>query len=476
MNVGSEIINAYKAIDEVLVDRLLNEEIEKSQKKLIVLDDDPTGTQTVHDITVYTNWEKESIRQGFEEKNKLFYILTNSRGFTADQTRKVHIEIAKTAHEVAKEYGKDYMFISRGDSTLRGHFPLETETLKEYCEKYSGMEIDAEILCPFFKEGGRYTLDNIQYVKYGDALIPASETEFAKDKTFGYRALSLPEYIEEKTAGKYKKDTVTCISLQDIRNMNIDKIEAQLMNVTKFNKVVVNAVDYVDIKVFCIALYRAMRKGKVFIFRAAASIVKVMGGVADAPLLDRAQMVTKETRTGGIIVVGSHTNKTTSQVKALKNLKQVEFIELNVDLVKNEKAFQKELARCLAEEEKYIAEGKTVCCFTSRNLVTADTGDVEDELRLSVKISQAVQLLVGALNVIPAFVVAKGGITASDVGTKALQVKRASVLGQIQPGIPVWKLGEESRFSGVPYIIFPGNVGEADTLKNVVEVLMKSED
>ena len=39
--------------------------------------------------------------------------------------------------------------------------------------------------------------------------------------------------------------------------------------------------------------------------------------------------------------------------------------------------------------------------------------------------------LVGRLKVRPAFVVAKGGITSSDVGTKALQVKRAAVLGPV---------------------------------------------
>ena len=66
----------------------------------------------------------------------------------------------------------------------------------------------------------------------------------------------------------------------------------------------------------------------------------------------------------------------------------------------------------------------------------------------------------------------KGGITSSDVGTKALAVKKARVLGQIQPGIPVWQTGAESRFPGTPYVIFPGNVGEDGTLKAAAEVLL----
>ena len=223
-----------------------------------------------------------------------------------------------------------------------------------------------------------------------------------------------------------------CISLEDIHDMAFDKIEAQLMSVKDFNKIIVNAVDYADLKVFCVALYRAMAKGKVFMFRTAAAIVKVMGGVTDQPLLTRAQMVVKETDNGGIIVVGSHTNKTTAQVEELKKLTEIEFVELDATLVRDEEAFEKEVQRCLAKEEECIRAGKTVCCYTTRALITADTGDKEDELRLSVRISDAVQSLVGRLTVTPAFVIAKGGITSSDVGTKMYLDRsvRASLYGR----------------------------------------------
>lgn len=472
MAISAEILTSFQKIDEAYIDSLLKKEIEANNKKIVVLDDDPTGVQTVHDISVYTNWDKDSIRQGFEEENNLFYVLTNSRGFTEDQTTKAHHEIAEVVDEVARETGKEYIFISRSDSTLRGHYPLETQLLKADYEKNTGKTIDGEIMCPFFKEGGRFTIDNVHYVKYGEELVPANETEFAKDKTFGYTAYTMPEYIEEKTKGEYKAADVTCISLEDIHNMDIDKIEAQLMEVTGFNKVIVNAVDYADVKVFCTALYRAMAKGKVFMFRTAAAIVKVMGAVTDQPLLTREQMVVKETTNGGIVVVGSHTEKTTKQVECLKELKDIEFIELDATSVKDDDAFEAEVSRCLAREEECIRAGKTVCCYTTRALITADTGDKEDELRLSVKISDAVQSLVGRLSITPSFVIAKGGITSSDVGTKALEVKKANVLGQIKPGIPVWQTGEESKFPLTPYVIFPGNVGEISTLKEAVEVLV----
>ncbi|MDD2978680.1 MAG: four-carbon acid sugar kinase family protein [Hespellia sp.] len=473
MAIRADVLNSYKKIDEAAIDALLQKEIDASNKKIVVLDDDPTGVQTVHDITVYTNWTKDSIQKGFAEENKLFYVLTNSRGFTVDQTTKAHHEIAQVVDEVAKETGKEYIFISRSDSTLRGHYPLETEILKEEYEKNTGKKIDGEVMCPFFKEGGRFTIDDVHYVKYGEELVPAGETEFAKDKTFGYTASNMKDYVEEKTGGKYKAEDVTCISLESIHNMDIDGITEQLMAVEDFNKIVVNAIDYVDVKVFCVALYRAMAKGKVFMFRTAAAIVKVMGGVTDQPLLTREQMVVKETSNGGIVVVGSHTQKTTSQVEALKEVPGLEFIEFNSDLVLDDAAFREEIAATLKKEEAFISEGKTVVVYTKRKLLVVENDTKEEALVRSVKISDAVQSLVGKLTVTPSFVIAKGGITSSDVGTKALAVQKANVLGQIKPGIPVWQTGEESKYPLTPYVIFPGNVGEVSTLKEAVEVLIQ---
>ena len=467
----AEILKSFPAVDEAAVDALLNKEIELNNVKIVVLDDDPTGVQTVHDISVFTGWDVESLKDGFKEDRPLFYVLTNSRGLTATQTEALHHEIARNVDEAARELGVTYIYISRSDSTLRGHYPLEPQILREDYEKYTGRQIYGEILCPFFKEGGRFTINNVHYVRYGEELVPANETEFARDKTFGYTAKDMPGYIEEKTKGAFKAEDVLCISLDDLRAVNVDKIEEQLLNVKGFNKIIVNAADYIDVKVFCVALYRAMRKGKLFMMRTAAGIVKVLGGITDIPLLTRKDMVVKETTNGGIIVVGSHTDKTTRQLNELKKVPGLKCIELNATLVKDEEAFEKEVERCLAEEEEAIKAGTTVCCYTTRALITADSDDPEDHLRLSVRISDAVQSLVGRLSVTPAFVIAKGGITSSDVGVKALAVKKANVLGQIRPGIPVWQTGEESRFPLTPYVIFPGNVGEDSTLREACEIL-----
>lgn len=472
--LNASVLDRYPKVDIAAVQALLEEKCREDRHKIIVLDDDPTGVQTVHDISVYTDWSYDSIKRGFEEKGKLFYILTNSRGFTVEQTTRAHLEIGETAAKVSEETGIDYVIVSRGDSTLRGYYPLETELLARAEEKHRNRAVDGEIICPYFKEGGRFTIGNVHYVKYGNELVPAGETEFAQDKTFGYHCSNLKDYVEEKTGGRYPAREVLDISLEELRSLDYSAITDKLLALHDFGKIVVNAVDACDLKVFCIALYDAMKQGRRFMFRTAAGFVREFGAVSDRPLLSREEMVAGDRKTGGIIVVGSHTKKTTSQLEELKAVPGIRFLEFNSDLVLDEEKFQEEIQSVVRREEELLEQGVTVAVYTKRKLLSLENDSPEAALTRSVKISDAVQSLVGGLKVTPGFVVAKGGITSSDVGTKALKVKKATVLGQVRPGIPVWRTGAESRFPGIPYVIFPGNVGEAETLKETVEILMGS--
>lgn len=451
---------------------LLSQAMEGFHKKLVVLDDDPTGVQTVHDVSVYTDWEEESIRNGFEEKEAMFFILTNSRSFSVEETTKVHQDIAARVAKVARELGQDFMIISRGDSTLRGHYPLETQLLADGLTKNEGVVIDGEIICPFFPEGGRYTMDNIHYVKEQENLVPAGMTEFAKDKTFGYKSSDLTEYVEEKTEGKYHKEDCITISLDELNALDVQGIKDKLMSAQNMAKIIVNAVSYADLKVFCAALVLAMKAGKLYMARTAAAFTKVMGRISDQPLLGRAQLE-GDTKNGGIVLIGSHVKKTTEQLNCLKELDgQADFMEFQVNTVFEENGLEKEVERTVKAAEEKILSGRTVVIYTSRQLLAPENMTPEEKLHISVKISNAVTSIIGKLSVKPKFIIAKGGITSSDVGTKALRVKKARVMGQVKKGIPVWMTGEESKFPGMPYIIFPGNVGEVSTLKEIVEELI----
>lgn len=469
--IDKNSIVSLPAYDKPSVDSKLTAALKNSRHKIVVLDDDPTGVQTVHGVHVYTDWSRDSIRQGFEEENSIFFILTNSRGFTREKTEEVHKEIAENIVSVAKEKDTKFIVISRGDSTLRGHYPLETQTLKDTIEAQTKEKMDGEVILPFFLEGGRYTIGNVHYVSDKDTLVPAGQTEFASDRTFGYKSSHLGEWVEEKSNGQYTKESITYISLEELRACDYTGIHDKLMKVRDFNKVVVNAVDYYDVKVFVTALMQAMADGKNFLFRSAAALTKVIGGVSDKPLLTRSELVNTKNKNGGIIIVGSHVKKTTAQLENLKGLKDIEFIEFNQHLVVDDAAFDYELKRVIAEAERNISKGKTVAVYTRRDRFDLNNGNKEDELRLAVKISDAVTSVVGDLTVRPNFIIAKGGITSSDVGTKALRVKKALVLGQIVAGVPVWLTGEESKFPDMPYVIFPGNVGTETSLKEAVEIM-----
>lgn len=473
LNTKETLSNLLPLPKAELVNELLEKELAQLNKKIIVLDDDPTGIQTVHHISVYTDWTKESIEAGFAEENPMFFILTNSRGFTADETRKAHKEIATIVEQTAKKFDKEFILISRGDSTLRGHYPLETEVLKETIEDLSTTRFDGEVIIPFFQEGGRFTINNVHYVQYDDVLVPAGETEFAKDRTFGYTSSNLAEWAEEKSNGKYKTSDATYLSLEDIRSLQIDRLVDQLMEVENFNKVVVNAVDYMDVKVFVIALIRAMRAGKMFMFRSAAALTKIIGGVSDRPLLTRQELVKDDSTNGGLIMVGSHVKKTTEQLEELKKCDFIHFIEFDVHLVLNDDAFKAEVDRIVQLTNELIAKGQTVSVYTRRERLDLGENKKEEELMLSVKISNAVTSIVQRLEVRPSYIIAKGGITSSDIGTNGLGVKHATVAGQVKPGIPVWYTGDDSKFPGLPYVIFPGNVGSKTTLKEVAELLQR---
>ena len=471
MTISADILNSYE-YPEINIDDLLAQEIEKDDHVFVVLDDDPTGVQTVHDVNVYTDWQTDTLINAFRE-DRLFFILTNSRALSVEETTRLHREIVENVSWAAKKTGKKYFFISRGDSTLRGHYPLETDLLCEGLLRQYG-RVDGDILFPFFKEGNRFTVNDVHYVRYGNEMVPCGETEFAQDQTFGYVSSDLKAYIEEKCEGTYRKEDVISVSLEELRKADIDSVLNKLMGTENHRRIIVNAVDYIDVKVFCLALYRAISAGKVFMFRTAASFVRCVGGISEKPLLTREEMVTGPSSVnGGVIVVGSHTDKTTRQLNKLLELDNVVPVAFSSSLIlEGSEAIEREIQRCLSEEEKLIREGKNPVVYTERQVISLPDDTREKALKRSTAISECLLQMVKRLSVEPSFVVAKGGITSADVGVKALAIRKARVAGQIQPGVPVWIADENSKFPDIPYVVFPGNVGDDETLHDAVKTLI----
>lgn len=443
--------------------------------KVVVLDDDPTGTQTVHDIPVLTEWSLETLAAELRAPGPGFYILTNSRAFPTAEACRINHEIGERLATVAAELAQDFIVISRSDSTLRGHFPDEVEALGAAAYQPPSVEVESTgrlvsrpsvLLCPYFETGGRYTIGDVHYVADGDRLMPAAQTPFAQDAVFGYRSSNLREWVVEKSRGRISLAEVTSLSLADIRQRGPQALAEQLLRLRDGQVCIANCASQRDLEVVVLAAMLAEARGGRTIYRTGASFVATRMGLEPRPLLTGRDLV-KAGNAGGLVVVGSYVPKTTEQLAHLLEHGDLARVELSVGAVQSEPSATSAIAAAAQQVDDFLRAGRDVVLFTSRQLVTG--GDAGESLRIGQRVSGALVEIVGRLTTSPRFFIAKGGITSSDLATRALGVRRAIVRGQILPGIPVWQLGPESCFPGLNYIVFPGNVGGASALLDVVQ-------
>src|SRR5215470_13970028 len=430
-------------------------------EKVVVLDDDPTGTQTVHGIPVLTEWSVEALRTELANDLPACFLLTNSRSLPLAAAQALNATIGRNLQEAARAVARRFVVVSRSDSTLRGHFPGEVEALAQALAQ----DFDAWLLIPFFQEGGRYTIDDIHYVAEGEWLVPAGETEFARDAVFGYQASDLRQWVEEKTGARIPAQSVASVSIEDIRQGGPPQVTTRLMALTHGCVCVVNAASQRDLEVFVQGLLAAEARGRRFLYRTAASFVPIRADIAPRPLLAPDELAMPAAG-GGLIIVGSHVPRTSSQLAALQSQPGVVSVEVQVQALLAETQYAAEVVRVTHAVEHGLRHDRDVVLFTSRVLVTG--ADASSTLAIGQRVSAGLVAVVRALATRPRYLLAKGGITSSDIATQGLGVKRALVLGQILPGVPVWQLGPETRYPGLGYIVFPGNVGGPQALAEVV--------
>jgi uncharacterized protein YgbK (DUF1537 family) len=440
-------------------------------RPVVVLDDDPTGTQTVRDVPVLTRTDPEDLRWAFGQGGPGFFVLTNTRSLDPDAASDRVRRIAEACREAAAELGVDPVFLSRGDSTLRGHFPLETDVLAGV-ERRAGRDVDAVLLVPAYLDAGRFTVDGVHYVRGADGTAsPVAETEFARDATFGFRESALPRWVEEQTRGRIPAAEVLVVRLEDIRRGGVDGVLAVLRDATGGRVVAVDAVRDDDLRIVAAAVVRAEAEGMRLVYRTGPSFVRArLGQVASEPVAEGELTVGGPGRApGGLVVVGSHVAMTTRQLERLMDARDPRVVELDA----SRPGDPGHRASLVDEVVSALASG-TVVLRTSRDLRRG--GSAEESLAIAREVSAAVVAVVRATleRCRPAFLVAKGGITSSDVATEALGMSRAHVVGTVLPGIvSVWR-PVDGRAPGIPYVVFAGNVGGDDGLVRVVDRLAAS--
>lgn len=437
---------------------------------VIALDDDPTGSQVVHDVEVVTGEDPADLASLLDAPSGLGFVLTNSRALGRTAAVALNQRLAERLLTAAASQGRRVEFVSRGDSTLRGHFPAEPETLMTVLAE-AGQPVDLITLCPAFPEAGRITIDGLHLVGTADGFVPAGESEFARDATFGYRASSLPAWIEERTGGDTPASAVTVLSAAELRTKEPAQIAQRLAARERGAIVAIDAVVPQDLSMAAIVLATLRTSGHRLLHRSGPSLLGPLVGQRPIdPLGVDGLRRDRRAPGGGIVVVGSHTTVSTRQLAELLGaVPGLLHVELDVPSLLADAAG--EVDRVL-EELAVHAAGQDVVISTSRQRV--DGADRADSLALARRVSDAVVRIVGTLvkAATPAYLVAKGGITSSEVATSGLGVRRATVLGQLRLGqLSVWELGPESTCPGLPYVVFPGNVGDHTTLAAVVALL-----
>jgi uncharacterized protein YgbK (DUF1537 family) len=450
----------------------IRQALASSGRRIAVLDDDPTGSQTVHGVTVVTVADPDAIATALDRPGATCFILTNTRSMGESDAVAENTRVGRILFELSRRLDVPIDVVSRSDSTLRGHVIAEVAALDEVRRAVFGRGYDGVLLIPAYLEAGRYTEGDVHWARVAGEPRPVGETEFARDATFGFAASDLREFIAEKSGGAIRPEQVRSITLDDIRLGGPRRVADLLAGVTDRTFVVVNAVDYADLDIVALGLLDAQATGKAFLCRTGPSFPQPLAGVEPRPPLRAPDLWPNGRPAGhGLVVVGSHVGLTSRQVAVARTRGDLTAIELEVPAVADAARRDTHVAEVTARVVDELARSDALL-FTSRTLMR--DADPAASLRIARTVSTAVVDVVrGAVTAGPAWVVAKGGITSHDVALRGLGIRRATVLGQLLPGlVSVFRPTEAlPPIVGMPYVVFAGNVGDETTLANVIDLL-----
>ncbi len=430
------------------------------RSKIIVLDDDPTGAQTVHGCLLLTRWDVASLQAALNDASPLMFVLTNTRAMPATQAAAVTREVCehlRDALAACADAGQPILpiLVSRSDSTLRGHYPVETDIMTAVLGPF-----DAHFLVPAFFEGGRITRAGTHYLLVKGEAVPVHQTEFARDSVFGYSHSHLPDYVEEKTAGRIPANAVKLISQDSL----VGEPGAPLMDLRDNVCVAVDAETQADLDRFALHVRASAAQGKRWLFRSAASLLTALAQLGSQPVAAEAMRQFVRNGQAGAVIVGSHVRTTTLQLEPLLEEPGIKGILIDVDQVANNR--QVLLKQVITAARNAHAKGLTSVIYTSRTeKVFADQAT---RLAFGTQVSAFLMEVVRSLPEDIGFLISKGGITSNDVLSDGLALAASRLLGQVLAGCSVVRCPpDHPRYPDLPVVIFPGNVGDEQALVTV---------
>jgi DNA-binding FadR family transcriptional regulator/uncharacterized protein YgbK (DUF1537 family) len=428
-------------------------------RRVVILDDDPTGTQTVADVEVILQPSAEAYRRFFAGGERAVYILTNTRALPREQAVALVRRIRAEVTAAAREYQARVALLLRGDSTLRGHIFAEMEVLAEPASDWVGL------LVPAFPEAGRITVDGVHYLVINGERVPVARTEFARDAHFGYGSERLSDWVAEVGGGR----RAVLLPLAQLRSAGPSLVTRALLTAPAGAIVIPDAETRADLELVAWGLLDAEqalgtaasdaadRPGRRIVVRSASSFAAVRSGLRGRTIRSLPQ---NEYRL--LVVCGSHTQASSAQLARLIE-RSLSPVVIPTDWLLRE-GLQAVVPR-LAQQLVLDLDEHRFAILATERVRRPEHASFETGAQVMEALSSVVARVSEHLDA----VVAKGGITSAEVAIKGLGARRARVLGQLLEGIALWELVlPDGRL--LPYAVVPGNVGDERML---VEIALK---
>ena len=444
------------------------------RRKVIVLDDDPTGSQTVHSAPLLLRWDPDSLRRGLRHPSPLLFVLANTRALEPEAARERVREICRGLRLVLEELEaagelERWLVVSRGDSTLRGHFPLEVEAIQAELGPF-----DATLLAPAFLPGGRTTRGGVHYL-HGE---PVHTTDFARDRLFGFSSSFLPEWVAEKTRGAISADAVERLDLAELDGSAV-ALQDRLAGFSVQRLVVVDAERPEQLAALGEAVWRSERR---LLFQSAASLINGLVPLPPQPL-DPAGLAALR-RSGAsaerlpvLVVVGSHVPLADQQLEQLLQEPACEGVEIPVAKLARvlDGPAAPELIRSLERSwleqlQAVLDEGCTPVLFSSRGELVCVSA--QERRRFGLELAALMARLAAALAPQLGLIISKGGITTHTLLADGLGLDWVELQGQLLPGLSVVLTPADAKVPGLPVITFPGNLGDASSLREAWRLMV----
>lgn len=425
------------------------------ERPIVVLDDDPTGVQTLAGVRVLLSWDAERVRAAADGRPAV-HLITNTRALEPSRVRPLVHEAARTVIDAVP----DACLVLRGDSTLRGHLREEYLGVRDVVASGAWPVL---LLVPALPSAGRVTVDGVHLVVRDGGRVPVSETEFARDGPFTYSSARLLDWAEERSHGLFRASRGREVRLAELRGeggIAVSRAIAELDGVGEPAALVVDAETTDDLGIVAAGYADAVADGAGVIVRCAPAFAGVVSGTAAeaaAELPPAGESV--------LVVCGSYVEQTTRQLARLLAAQPDALVEADV-LALADGDLAAESARLVTATSLRLGHDGVAVLATPRSRPSGTTSFAAGE-----RIALGLAKVVASLRPRPPVVVVKGGITSAFVLREGIGAEEAEVLGPVAPGVSRWA-AEWPDGEPVDYLVVPGNVGEDDLLERLVDALV----